>query len=147
MPYLSKQSIIQHAITQGFTNNMSKSEVTQHKKEPMKKESKAPKQLPMVGRYKTPSKSTTKNIESYNSFEDKTFKEYRNGLMKKITEITANTTLKDENKRNNFIESIRTSKDIGTLLFDTSIVKTLDKLDGMPKLLLTVYCKWIEAYF
>ncbi len=144
MPYPSKQSIIQHAISQGFTNNMTKSEVMQHKKEPTKKEYKPAKLTPIVGRYKIPPKSVTKEIESCN--EVRKFTEYRNGLIKKVTELTANNTLPDENKRKYFIDSIKTSKDINTLLFETSLIKSVDSIEGIPKLMLTIYCKWVEAY-
>lgn len=148
MPYLNKQSIIQHAISQGFTANMTKSEVMQHKKEPTKKEPARPPRLnPLVGRYKAPPKSFNKEIElSSHQLEERKFTEYRSGLIKKLTEVTAKSTLPDENKQKNFIEAVRTSKDICALLFDTALINRLDKLGGMPKLVLTVYCKWIESY-
>jgi hypothetical protein len=123
---------------------MTKSEVMQHKKEPMKKDQKQTKLPSIVGRYKAPPKCVTKEIESCN--EVRKFTEYRNGLVKKVTELTANNTLPDENKRKYFIDSIKTSKDINTLLFETALIKKVDSVDGLPKLLLTVYCKWVEAY-
>lgn len=98
----------------------------------------------MVGRYKAPPKNVIKDIESYN--EVVKFTEYRNGLIKKVTEMTANKTLNDESKRKCFIDSIKSSKDINTLLFETALIKKMDSIGGVPKLLLTVYCKWIEAY-
>jgi len=91
----------------------------------------------------------TKALESYNlgseTVEGKRFTEYRNGLIKKLTELTANKTLSSDDKRKIFMESIFKSSDINTLILETSIIKKLDTLGGLPKLLLTVYCKWVES--
>lgn len=100
----------------------------------------------MAGKFHKPPKAITKDLESYESAEaDKKYIEYRKGLFSKLTELGA-TTLKDENKKKIFYESIMKSNDINTLILDTSIIKKLDTVDGLPKLLLTVYTKWLETF-
>jgi hypothetical protein len=91
-----------------------------------------------------------KNLESYNSLgsntvDERRYTEYRNGLIKKLTELTANKTLSNDDKRKMFMENIFKSSDINTLILETSIIKKLDTLGGLPKLLLTIYCKWVES--
>lgn len=86
----------------------------------------------------------TNALESFENNEC-IYIEYRNGLIRKLTELGAKT-LPDENKKSTFIQSVLSSKDINKLILQTSLVKKLDMVDGVPKLLLTVYCKWIESY-
>ena len=147
MPYLIKQAITQHAIAQGYTANLTKSEITQNKKEP-KKEIKTKLPTPMIGRFRKPPTAVIKNLESFESTNrcDRGYIEYRNGLIKKLTELTANKTLPDNEKRKIFMETVFKSSDINTLILETALIKKLDTLDGLPKLLLTVYCKWMESY-
>lgn len=77
----------------------------------------------------------------------KTYIEYRNGLFRGITEGLGKATFGNNEKVQKFSELIKSSKDIYSLLIDTSIIKTIDEMDGIIKVLLTIGSKWFEANY
>lgn len=74
------------------------------------------------------------------------YTEYRTGLFKGVFQTIANQTMSDDNRKNKFMEGIANSRDIYSLIIDTSICKTLDEITGIPKIAMTVFSKWAEAY-
>lgn len=79
--------------------------------------------------------------------EKRKYIEYRTGLFKGIFETIGKSTLNNDEKNKKFQESIKNSKDIMSIVIDTSICKTLDDLDGLPKLIMTIFSKWAEANY
>lgn len=79
--------------------------------------------------------------------EKRKYIEYRTGLYKGLFESIGKSTLGNDEKNKRFQELIRNSKDIMSIVIDTSICKTLDDMDGIPKLLITVFSKWAEANY
>lgn len=79
--------------------------------------------------------------------EKRKYTEYRTGLFKGVFETIGKSTLSSDEKNIRFQESIRNSKDIMNIVLDTSICKTLDDIDGIPKLLITIFSKWAEANY
>ena len=77
--------------------------------------------------------------------ESKKYLEYRKGFFRAISEGIGKISLKDDDKIQKFVESLKNSNDINDIIYETSLCKKLDELDGVLKLILTVGSKWIEA--
>lgn len=75
------------------------------------------------------------------------YTEYRSGLMRAVSEKIADQSLTHEEQRKKFIKLIGESKDLKNLMIDNMIVEKLDSITGIPKILLTVYAKWVESRF
>lgn len=73
--------------------------------------------------------------------------EYRNGLLTSASSLLASKTIDDETKKGHFVKNICNSKDIKTLLFETELIRRLDQMDGMPKVILTIISKYFESCY
>ena len=145
MPYINRKTLMNHAIAQGYEKAPKSESVTQKKETPQS--SKRPLPLPKrVGRITLPPKQLLKQIDVCVENE-KRYIEYRTGLFKGVIEGISKATLNCEDKQKTFMSLVSNSNDIKSLVIDTSLVKTLDRIDGLPKLLFTLFSKWAEANF
>jgi hypothetical protein len=65
--------------------------------------------------------------------------------MQGITQMLSNKVMADETQKNNFVNSILHSNDLKKLTIDNQILQYVDSLAGVPKILLTVFGKYVES--
>lgn len=82
--------------------------------------------------------------DSDDAIVTKKYIEYRTGVLKGVFNQISNTLQSDQCKQS-FMQSVSTSKDIYSLLIETSIVDRLDRIGGTPKLLMTIAGKYFES--
>ena len=74
------------------------------------------------------------------------YTEYRTGLFKGVFQTISNQTMTDDEHKNKFMEGIKNSRDIYSLIIDTAICKSLDEVTGIPKIAMTIFSKCAESY-
>ena len=137
MPYLNNKDLTQHAIREGYTKEPKSSPITQKSKAPVRQA--APRRVRM-GSIRLPSKRALQQCAELERVDvTPKYTEYRQGLMKTVTNGLANVSHDDPDKKATFIEGLRTSKDLHRLIIDTALIKKLDELSGAPKIALTVF--------
>lgn len=99
------------------------------------------------GQYKLPPKKLINMVNNDEIYNKKRYIEYRSGLLTSVCGLFANRTLNEEHKKNHFINSVMVSKEIPDLLFNTTLIESLDRVDGLPKLILTIISKYFEANY
>jgi hypothetical protein len=71
----------------------------------------------------------------------KKYKEYRDGLLLIATDKMG----LEGSQKNKFIDDIMNSKYLKELLFDVSVLQSIDAIDGVPKILLTIASKYFAS--
>ena len=68
------------------------------------------------------------------------YTEYRTDLMKYLM----NYSKMNDEEKNTFIEDVITSKDLQKLIFQEGMISYVDEVGGIPKIILTVLCKYLK---
>ena len=134
----------QEALKQGIEKPTLSEKIMQQKKQPVKQS--PPRRLKVAGAIKLPSRRALQACYDLEQVDVQTrYVEYRDGLMRAITNGLANVSHDDPDKKHSFVEGLCTSKDLFRLIIDTSLIRRLDEMGGIPKIALTVVGKYGES--
>ena len=95
---------------------------------------------PKIG-IRAPPKEFLKILKETQKRENAKFTEYRMNLIK----YCARRSKMNPSTRETFVNKLITSNDLKKLLFDSSLISSLDQMDGLPKILLTVLSIYLET--
>lgn len=74
------------------------------------------------------------------------YTEYRKGVLKASVKLIARKIHNNNYQEQLLCDSLENSRDLTMLLFNSDIIEYIDKMDGIPKIILTIVGKITESF-